>query len=198
MSALNFRLVQSRQPSPEGRTTEERLSEQIEFQNKELCRLRQAALRDPVTGGANMRCLAMAYDWTEDSDPVSVLLIDVDGFHKVNEALGRDCGDAVLIAIHSDLDRCLRWDDVAARESGDRFVALLPLAIKEDAHAVGERLRTSIQRMVFQSSGGRFKLTVRIGCASRTGSESLNTLLNRADSATRDGERFGGNIVFAS
>lgn len=198
MSALNFRIVQSRQPSPQGRTTEERLSEQIAYQDKELCRLRQAALRDPVTGGANMRCLAMAYDWVEDDDPVSVLLVDVDGFHKVNDALGRDCGDAVLLALHNELERCLRWDDVAARESGDRFVALLPLAIKEDAEAVAERLRASIERMVFQSQMGRFKLTVRIGCANRSRNESLNSLLGRADATTRNGERLGGNVVLAS
>jgi diguanylate cyclase (GGDEF)-like protein len=174
------------------------MAEQIAFQERELSRIRQAALKDAVTGGANMRCLAMAYDWLEDGDPVSVLMVDVDGFHKVNDSLGRDCGDAVLGALHKDIEDCLRWDDVAAREGGDRFVALLPLAIKEDAHAVGERLRASIERMVFQSKEGRFKLTVRIGCASRSAGESLNTLVNRADCAARDAGRFGGNIVLAS
>lgn len=202
VSALNFRIVQSTAPAKpstnQGRTAEERLREQVDYQERELCRLRQAALRDPVTGGANMRCVAMAYDWMEDGDPVSLLIIDVDGFHKVNDTLGRDCGDAVLTAIHSELERCLRWDDVAARESGDRFVALLPLAVEEDAQAVGERIRNAIERMVFQSSAGRFKLTVRVGCASREHREPLNTILNRADSATRTGERFGGNVVFAS
>jgi diguanylate cyclase (GGDEF)-like protein len=198
VTALNFRIVQSRQASPQGRTTEERLNEQIAYQEKELGRLRQAALRDPVTGGANMRCLSMAYDWVEDDDPVSVLLVDVDGFHKVNDALGRDCGDAVLLALHNELERCLRWDDIAARESGDRFVALLPLAIKEDAEAVAERLRASVERMVFQSKMGRFKLTVRIGCANRSRGESLNSVLSRADVATRNGECLGGNVVYAS
>ena len=61
MSALNFRIVQSR--STENRKTEsaeQRLRDQINFQDQELSRLRQAALRDEVTGGANMRCLGMA------------------------------------------------------------------------------------------------------------------------------------------
>ena len=198
MTALNFRIVQHAQPSTSGQTTEERLSERIAYQERELSRLRQAALRDPVTGGANMRCLAMAYDWVEDSDPVSMLFIDVDGFRKVNDAVGRDCGDAVLSAIHTEIERCLRWDDVAAREGSDRFVALLPLAIEQDAFAVGERLRQAVERMVFQSAQGRFRLTVRVGCATRQGKEPLNDLLSRADQAARGGSRSGGNVVIAS
>ena len=51
-----------------GQTTEERLSERIAYQEREPSRLRQAALAT-LTGGANMRCLAMAYDWVEDGDP---------------------------------------------------------------------------------------------------------------------------------
>ena len=198
MTALNFRIVQHAQPSTSGQTTEERLSERIAYQERELSRLRQAALRDPVTGGANMRCLAMAYDWVEDGDPVSMLFIDVDGFRKVNDAVGRDCGDAVLSAIHTEIERCLRWDDVAAREGSDRFVALLPLAIEQDAFAVGERLRQAVERMVFQSTQGRFRLTVRVGCATREGREPLNKLLSRADQAARGGARSGGNVVIAS
>ena len=198
MTALNFRIVQHAQPSTSGQTTEERLSERIAYQERELSRLRQAALRDPVTGGANMRCLAMAYDWVEDSDPVSMLFIDVDGFRKVNDAVGRDCGDAVLSAIHTEIERCLRWDDVAAREGSDRFVALLPLAIEQDAYAVGERLRQAVERMVFQSTQGRFRLTVRVGCAPREGREPLTDLLRRAEPAARGGARSGGNVVVAS
>ena len=197
MSALNFRIVQSR--STENRKTEsaeQRLRDQINFQDQELSRLRQAALRDEVTGGANMRCLGMAYDWIEDNDPVSLLFIDIDGFHKVNEALGRDCGDAVLTAIHTAIERTLRWDDIVSREGADRFVALLPLAIEEDAHAVGERIRKTIEKMCFQSAKGRFRLTARVGCASNSTGEDLNAMMERANKACRTGRGLGGNIVF--
>ena len=198
MSAINFRIVQSPLGPRKGRTTEERLQEQIAYQEKELCRLRQAALRDPVTGGANMRCLAMAYDWMEEGDPVSVLYIDIDGFRKVNDAIGRDGGDAVLTAVHNEIERCLRWDDVVAREGADRFVAMLPLAIDEDARAVGERLRASIEKMVFKSTEGRFRLTVKVGCSTRQGREELNPVVTRADQAARFSGRQGGNMVCAS
>jgi len=198
MSALNFRIVQSHLAPKKGRTTEERLQEQIEYQEKELCRLRQAALRDPVTGGANMRCLSMAYDWMEEGDPVSLLYIDIDGFRKVNDAIGRDAGDAVLTAVHNEIERCLRWDDVVAREGADRFVAMLPLAIEEDAHAVGERLRASIEKMVFKSREGRFRLTVKVGCSTRHEREDMSPVITRADQAARHSGRNGGNMVCAS
>jgi diguanylate cyclase (GGDEF)-like protein len=198
MSALNFRIVQSQSAAThQGRTTEERLREQIDFQDRELSRLRQAALRDGTTGGANMRCLGVAFDWIEENDPVSLLFIDIDGFHKVNEALGRDCGDAVLTAVHAAVERALRWDDVAAREGADRFVALLPLAIKEDAEAVGERIRAAIEKMCFQSTKGRFRLTARVGCSTLQKGDDLNGMLERANAACREGRGAGGNIVFA-
>ena len=197
MSALNFRIVQSQSaPVRQSHNAEDRLREQIAFQDQELSRLRQAALRDEVTGGANMRCLGMAFDWIEENDPVSLLFIDIDGFHKVNEALGRDCGDAALTAIHTAIERALRWDDVVSREGADRFVALLPLAIEEDAHAVGERIRKTIEKMCFQSARGRFKLTARVGCSSHAKGDNLNAMIERANQACRKGRGLGGNIVF--
>jgi diguanylate cyclase (GGDEF)-like protein len=84
---------------------------------------------------------------------------------------------------------------VVAREGADRFVALLPLAIKEDASAVAERVRATIERMCFEVEQGRFQLTIRVGCATRSGREELNSILGRADSACRDGRRQGGNVV---
>jgi len=196
VNALNFRIIQS-QPSTNNSdgSKESRLEHELAYQTRELSRLRQAAVRDPLTGGANMRSLAMAFEWLEREDPVSMLYIDVDGFHKVNDALGRNCGDAVLTAIHTQLERTLRWDDVVAREGADRFVALLPLAIHEDAQAVAERLRDDINKMCFKAPDGRFRMTVRVGCATLENGETLNDLLGRADHACRLGRKAGGNIV---
>ena len=198
MSVSDFHIVQNASPLPgPSFSLEDRLRTEIANQNAELSRLRHATLQDPTTSGANMRCLAMAFDWLEAGDPVSMLMVDVDGFHKVNDALGRDCGDALLSAVHTAIERQLRWDDVVARESADRFAVLLPLAIEEDAFAVGERLRKHIEMMCFHSARGRFRVTVRVGCATRVGKEELNPMLGRADQACRSARRQGGNMVFA-
>jgi diguanylate cyclase (GGDEF)-like protein len=199
VSALNFRIIQAQPNSTSADLSkEDRLEQLVSHQTRELSRLRQAAVRDPLTGGANMRSLAMAFEWLERDDPVSMLFIDIDGFHKVNEALGRTCGDAVLTAVHTQLERTLRWDDVVAREGADRFVALLPLAINEDAHSVAERLRDDINQMCFQSPEGRFRMTVRVGCTTLENSDTLNDLMERADRACREGRKSGGNTVFSS
>jgi diguanylate cyclase (GGDEF)-like protein len=176
-------------------TAIERLHQDLDAADQELRRLRQASVRDTVTGGANMRALAMAWEGQELEDPCSMLVVDIDGFRRVNHSLGRCCGNAVLQAVNTSMERTLRWDDVVAREGADKFIVLLPLAIEEDAFAVAERLRTAIERMCFQVEQGRFKLTVRVGVASRRDEDTLETLVGRADKACRDGKTHGGNTI---
>lgn len=206
MSPLSFRVYETSTPTNKASvqadndramqlTTIERLHQELDASEAELRRLRQASVRDPITGGANMRALDMAWQGQDDADPCSLLMIDIDGFRRVNRTLGRACGDAVLKAVTTTIERALRWDDVVAREGADRFIVLLPLAIEEDAFAVAERLRVSVERMCFEVSQGRFKLTIRAGVASRRDGDNIETLTGRADSACRDGKAYGGNTI---
>jgi len=175
--------------------TVEYLRQELNEANQELRRLRQASVRDPITGGANMRALEMSWEGQEQEDPCSLLMIDIDGFSRVNRTLGRTCGNAVLKATTTTMERALRWDDVVAREGADRFIVLLPLAIEEDAFAVAERIRVAIEKMCFQVEQGRFKLTIRAGVASRKDGDDLEQLIERADKACRNGKSHGGNTI---
>jgi len=206
MPPLSFRVYESSAPSPiedtdvsrsraQNMSDIERLHHDLDEAECELSRLRQAVVRDPITGGANIRALTMAWDGQESGDPCSVLVIDLDSFRKVNTTLGRACGNAVLRAVATSMERALRWDDVVAREGADRFIVLLPLAIEEDAFAVAERVRTDIERMCFQVEQGRFKLTVRIGVASRQEIDELDDLVGRAEAACQSGRALGGNTI---
>jgi diguanylate cyclase (GGDEF)-like protein len=204
MSTLSFRVFESTAPPTPcfSELTEmqpreiAQLHQELDNSETELRRLRQAAVRDAITGGANMRALQMAWEGQDSEDPCSLLMIDIDGFRRVNQSLGRANGDAVLKAVTTTLERELRWDDVVAREGADRFIVLLPLAIEEDAFAVAERLRVAVQKLCFQVEQGRFKLTIRAGAASRREDDSLETLIGRSDKACRDGKSCGGNIIF--
>jgi diguanylate cyclase (GGDEF)-like protein len=207
MSPLSFRVYESSTPlrrtAPETQDDRasriaqiEGLHQELDSAEAELRRLRQVAVRDPITDGANMRALDMAWEGQEVDDPCSLMVVDIDGFRRVNNTLGRGCGDAVLKAVTTTLERTLRWDDVVAREGADRFILLLPLAIEEDAFAVAERVRVAIEKMCFQVDQGRFKLTIRAGVASRSEGDSLEKLIGRADKACRDGKAYGGNIIF--
>ena len=199
MTPFGFRIVQSyRSPISESATSEERLRTQVEDQEVELGRLRQAALRDPITDGANMRCLGISWDWLEDGDPVSLLTLDIDGFRQVNDSLGRTIGDALLKSVQTGLERAVRWDDVVAREGADRFFILLPLAIAEDATVVAERIQATIEKMCFEVPQGKFKIGVRVGCATREGEEMLDSMMARADSACRKAKQESEQIVSAA
>jgi diguanylate cyclase (GGDEF)-like protein len=172
------------------------LTQEIQEQEAELRRLRQAVMTDPVTGGANLRALDLAFEGLEVADPCGLLVVDVDGFSRVNETLGRTAGDAVLQALARCQERCLRWDDIVAHEGGDRFILLLPFAIEQDTHAVAERLRKTIAKMCFQTEAGRFRITVRIGCSNRRPEDAMGDMVSRSDKACRDGKTHGGDIVF--
>ena len=205
MSPLSFRVFESSTPThkrsvaPSAPSTSAALlthtQQELAQAESELSRLRQAAVRDPITGGANMRALSMAWDGQDAADPLSMLMIDIDGFRRVNRTLGRDCGDAVLKAVTTTMERALRWDDVVAREGADRFIVMLPLAIEEDAFAVAERIRESISKMCFEVAQGRFKLTIRAGVASRRQGDDLQALVGRTERACREGKTMGGNTI---
>ncbi len=174
----------------------EQMDQRLAAQEAELARLRQAVLTDPVTAGANTRSLALAFDGLDPEDPCGLLMLDVDAFSRVNDTLGRVAGDAVLQAIARTAERCVRWDDVVAREGADRFIVLLPLAIEEDAAAVGERIRAAVANMCFQTNEGRFRVTVRIGCAGRSPDDTLEQMVSRASRVCHTGKQHGGDIVF--
>jgi diguanylate cyclase (GGDEF)-like protein len=174
----------------------EQMAHQLAAQEAELKRLRQAVLRDPVTDGANLRSLELAFDGLDVADPCSLLMVDIGALAQVNDTLGRTAGDAVIQAVARTMERCVRWDDVVAREGGNRFIILLPLAIDQDAHAVAERIRASVAKMCFKTDHGRFRVTVAIGCATRDQDEPLAPAVARADRACRDGKEQGGDIVF--
>jgi diguanylate cyclase len=205
MSPLSFRVFESSTPkykqpvAPTAPSTSAAmlasLQQDLAEAHSELTRLRQAAVRDPITGGANMRALSMAWEGQDPADPLSLLMIDIDGFRRVNRTLGRACGDAVLKAVTTTMERALRWDDVVAREGADRFIVMLPLAIEEDAFAVAERIRESIAKMCFEVAQGRFKLTIRAGVASRRDGDELETLIGRTERACREGKTMGGNTI---
>ena len=109
-----------------------------------------AARTDAVTGLANRRAFLEALaDERRRSDryghPLTVAILDGDGFKKVNDQLGHAAGDSVLRAIGEALSRDLRAPDVAARFGGDEFAVLLVEAGPDEARTALERLRMAAE-----------------------------------------------------
>ncbi|OWW20750.1 sensor domain-containing diguanylate cyclase [Noviherbaspirillum denitrificans] len=127
---------------------------------------------------------------------MSVLLLDVDHFKKINDTYGHAIGDAVLVDLVRRAATVVRSIDYFARVGGEEFAVLLPETSREAAAVVAERMRT----VVAQSGGdkGWSKVpvphyTVSIGVSSARGFESLQDLLRRADAALYAAKAMGRN-----
>ncbi len=104
--------------------------------------LRRHALEDPLTGLANRRALQAAFD---GAPAAAVIMVDLDGFKRVNDTWGHDAGDDVLRLMGSRLRACVRAEDLVCRLGGDEFVVLLGPSITTAAlAALCERILAAV------------------------------------------------------
>jgi diguanylate cyclase (GGDEF)-like protein len=159
--------------------------------------LERLATVDELTGLRNRRWLDDAFARqlaraARTEQPLSVLMIDIDRFKQLNDANGHAFGDAVLRRVAQALASGLRPQDLAARYGGEEFSVLLPGLDSDHAARIAERLRHAVE--VGGEAGG-LPVTISIGVAARQGSETLDTLLQRADKALYRAKESGRNRV---
>lgn len=155
----------------------------------------QQALQDPLTGLPNRRALDERMDTLFNAPgayPLSIALIDLDGFKGVNDRYSHAEGDDVLRAVASTIRDALRGDDLVARYGGDEFVVLLPGAPISAAEAALNRAVDAVDRLPAHLSRG---VTLSIGVVAVFPQESPGQALSRADSAMYCAKREGGNRV---
>lgn len=157
-------------------------------QNEE--KIRHLAYYDQLTGLPNRmlfkdRALQSWKHAAKEKNVMAVLFLDLDGFKVVNDTLGHNVGDEVLIQVSERFMHCLDVDHTLARLGGDEFTVLLPvLTAKEDAHEVANKLIHALKEpFVFDDL--QFYLSVSIGVSYYTGQEEIgvNTLIKQADTA---------------
>ena len=166
--------------------------------------LRRQALHDGLTGLPNRTLLndrlrqALQHSQTTE-EPVALLLMDLDQFKEVNDALGHDHGDRLLIEMSRRLQRVLRDIDTIARLGGDEFAVLLTInADERGALAVAARVRESLEEP-FQLGGISVQTSASIGVALYPGhANDAETLAQRADVAMYTAKRAGGGIALYS
>ncbi len=154
--------------------------------------LNNQANHDPLTGAFNRRSFSLLYGKAmavanRYQRPLSVLMMDLDEFKKINDLLGHEFGDKVLCCFVSVANKTLRDEDVFCRFGGEEFVALLPNAGSAEALVVANRLRSAFQAdaalLDTKTKAALFAMTASIGLAELQQNEDFESLLRRADTA---------------
>lgn len=166
--------------------------------------LRRQALHDGLTGLPNRTLLndrlRQALQHSEvTGEPVALLMMDLDQFKEVNDALGHDHGDKLLIEMSRRLQRVLRDVDTIARLGGDEFAVLMTLGASEKgALGVAQRIRDALEQP-FKLGGISVQTSASIGItlAPRHGTDA-ETLAQHADVAMYTAKRGGGGIAMYS
>ncbi len=130
--------------------------------------------------------------------PLSVAMVDVDWFKRINDECGHDAGDAALVEIAGALRARLRAEDELGRMGGEEFLVLLPDTDERAASAVAEDLRASVEETQVRCNGRVLRTTVSVGWATWDGEESPDRLVKRADVALYAAKKAGRNTVRAA
>ncbi len=165
--------------------------------------LERAVCIDALTGIANRGHFdeLLATEWNRaarQGSPLSLVIVDVDDFHKYNELYSHVGGDAALKAVSAIMAHCLRRpSDVLARYGGEEFVAILPDTDGAGACVVAERLRAAVEELALTHEGSRCSSVVTISVGVATMAPGLDrpatTLVSAADAALFRAKAMGRN-----
>lgn len=177
-----------------GRQLQEKLTEIHDLQ----IQLRELAHRDPLTGLYNRRHLDSELARILGEEPLapalSLLLIDIDHFKRINDQFGHQAGDQVLARLAGVLTSHCRKDDVICRYGGEEFVIIMPEVAPALAQQRAERIREAFAGMEVRLLQRRLKVTLSIGLAGYPGHAlTAEGLFRCADQALYQAKAAGRN-----
>ncbi|MFA6144616.1 MAG: diguanylate cyclase [Sulfurimonas sp.] len=161
----------------------------LEYENNELKLEKEAlakmSMTDPLTGLYNRVKVEETFLYEQKqsirhSDPLSIILMDLDHFKLVNDSYGHNTGDIFLKEIATLLKELFRSSDVIARWGGEEFLVVLPKTNLNTAQELALKLKDRVQETEFTDIGKR---TSSCGVATLLQNESLASVVQRADSA---------------
>jgi diguanylate cyclase (GGDEF)-like protein len=163
------------------------------------------ALLDPLTLLGNRTALDTALRRElqmaeRHNHELSLLMIDVDFFKKINDEYGHHRGDLVLCEIAKGIQSACRGSDITFRYGGEEFVVVLGKTDAEGAKIIAQRIRQQIAETRVKYNGKTIGTTVSIGIATRNSNEKehINDLFERADKALYTAKSSGRNCVVSS
>ena len=155
---------------------------------KNVMQEREMALMDPLTGIKNR----LAYDerieqdysrWKRYQSPLSLIVIDIDFFKKINDNYGHIAGDKVLHTVAQHLQDNIRETDFLARYGGEEFVIIMPDTTSAQGLTVAEKLRQEVSDCGFHYRGESVSVTISCGVAEFSEGETIDEAFEKADTA---------------
>ncbi|MEN9483014.1 MAG: hypothetical protein RJB37_894 [Pseudomonadota bacterium] len=155
--------------------------------------LRRLATQDSLTGATNRRgfmdrLLRAQSEAEAQAEPLSLVMVDLDHFKRINDEHGHGVGDAVLREVAHRMRRQIRRADLLGRLGGEEFAILLPDTDLVGARTQAEHLLTALRSQPFPTAG---RVTASLGVAQWNGREAASSWLHRADLALYEAKHLG-------
>jgi diguanylate cyclase (GGDEF)-like protein len=186
------------------RYANERLQDQLIEIGLLQSKLREQAIRDPLTNLFNRRYLEETLDRElaragRESYPVCIIMVDLDFFKKINDTYGHDAGDHVLRALATTLAEQSRRGDFACRYGGEEFVIVMPNITKRTAYERAKKLRRRLNSLQIPYEGHCLTTTISMGiaCYPNNG-DTRQALLRAADQAMYAAKQAGRDHILMS
>lgn len=177
--------------------------EQLAKLHKELDRVSAQARHDPLTGALNRKGMDEAMERElsnvrRKETPLSVSLLDIDNFKKLNDSKGHATGDQALAHLAQVARECMRPQDTLARYGGEEFVILMPDTPLDKGVEAMTRLQRELTTRFFLAGAEKILITFSAGVAQLTEGETGADAIKRADQAMYLAKRAGKNRVLAA
>ena len=156
-------------------------------------------LEDPLTGLGNRRALDERLDYLRATlgatEPLSMLVVDVDRFKRVNDVFGHEVGDQVLRRVAQAIAAVLRPEDLAFRFGGDEFGAVIAGAPADVVQARAQQIGHLVEAEDWAGIRSDLRVTVSVGAACATGIDDIDALYARADHALYAAKSDGSGLL---
>ncbi|PKI17001.1 bacteriohemerythrin [Colwellia sp. 12G3] len=175
---------------------------EIKYRKSQQDHFQQLALTDALTGAVNRHHFNEVLDQeianvNNHGQPLSIMLLDIDHFKKVNDNHGHGAGDEVLVLFYQTCLEAVRSSDVVARIGGEEFVIVMPNTELVNAHKFAERLRKKIALLEINIGNKKISVTVSIGVSQWQNDYFINaeSFVAHADKSLYQAKNSGRNKV---
>jgi len=165
--------------------------------------VRNESLTDPLTTLANRKYFDEALarhllETTTSTEPLSLMIADIDHFKTFNDTYGHLTGDQVLRLVALSVKQNVKGQDIAARYGGEEFAVILPRTALREATSIGDQIRRAVmgKELMKRSTGEHLgRVTISIGVATYRHGDTIQSLIERADGCLYAAKRNGRNRV---